>query len=67
MAGGEQGMEISLFRGTSGRIYRTGELDQQAIAGGLYDAPSMRGDGWIEKGLSDCLELGEGAFFIHAH
>jgi hypothetical protein len=38
--------------GASRCIDRARELDQHTVAGGLYDAPSMRGDGWIDKGFS---------------
>ena len=30
-----------------GRIYRTGKLDQQAVACGLHDAPAMLSDLWV--------------------
>jgi hypothetical protein len=44
-----------------------GELDQHAVAGGLYDAASMRCDRGIDKCLPESLELGECAFFVSAH
>jgi hypothetical protein len=36
-------------------IDRAGELDQQAVTGGLDDATAMRGDAGIDKRLSDSL------------
>src|ERR1019366_2421802 len=53
--------------GASRCIDRARELDQHTVAGGLYDAPSMRGDGWIDKGFSDRLELCQRAFFVRTH
>jgi hypothetical protein len=49
------------------RIHRTGELNQHAVARGLYDAAPMRCDCGIDKRLSERLELGERAFFVSAH
>jgi len=48
-------------------INGAGELNQHAVAGGLYDAASMRCDSRIDKRLSKRLESGERAFFVSAH
>src|SRR5215472_15217972 len=41
-----------------------GELDQEAIAGGLDDAAAMLGDLWVEHRDAQGLEPAEGAFLV---
>ena len=55
------------FNRTSRGIDGAGELDQHAVARGLYDPSSMGGDSWINKGLPERLELGQRAFFVGTH
>ena len=49
------------------RIDDAGELDQQAVAGGLDDAAAMLGDLGIDERLSTGLEPGERAFLVGTH
>jgi hypothetical protein len=46
------------LNGTVYRIHSGGKLDALPFASGLDDTPPMRGDGGIDKGLSDGLEPG---------
>jgi hypothetical protein len=55
------------FNSASRRIDGAGELHQHSVSGGLDDASAMRGDGWIDKGFPDRLELGQRTFFIGTH
>ena len=54
---------LNLDRAARG-IDRTGRLDQHAVAGGLDDTPSMRGDGGFDEGPSDRLQPGQGVFLV---
>jgi hypothetical protein len=53
--------------GASGCIDGTSKLDKQTVAGRLNYPSAMRGDGGIDKGLSDDLEPGQHAFFVGTH
>jgi hypothetical protein len=54
------------LRGTTQRIHGADKQDQQAVAGCFYDAPAVLGKlGRNELGMMR-VELGEGAFLIHA-
>ena len=45
----------------------SGKLDQHAVAGGLDDPATMRGDGGIDEAFSVGLEPGQRALLIDAH
>jgi hypothetical protein len=53
--------------GASRCIDSTGKLDEHTVAGRLNYPSAMRGDGGIDKRLSDGLEPGQHAFFVRTH
>ncbi len=55
------------FHGATHGLHHAGKLDKHAVAGSLHNAPAMRGDSGIDKGLSERLQIGEGALFVAAH
>ncbi len=48
-------------------IDRAGEFEQHAVAGGLDDAPAMRGDGRIDEVLAQGLQPGPHALGVGSH
>ncbi len=55
------------FNCTAHRIDGAGKLDQHSVTGCLDNAPTMGGDGGIEKSLSDRLEPRQSAFLVGPH
>ena len=45
-------------------VVDAGELDEQAVAGGLDDAAAMGGDPWIDHSGAKHLQPAEGAFLV---
>jgi len=55
------------FDGAAHRVDDTGEFDQQAVAGGLDNAPAMLGDLGIDELAPVRLQPGERAFLVGPH
>jgi hypothetical protein len=53
--------------GTAHSVDDRGELDQNAVAGGLEDTPAVLGDQWIDELAPIAFENGEGSFLIRTH
>ena len=55
------------FDGAAHRLDGAGKLDQHAVAGGLDEVAAMRGEGGLDKRLSDGLQPGQRALVIVPH
>ena len=49
------------------RVDHAGELDEEAVAGGLDDPAGVRGDGGIDQLAPVRLQRGQGAVLVGAH
>ena len=54
------------LRGASQRVDDTGELDQEAVAGGLDEAPVMFGDARVDDLPPQCPQGRQRALFVDA-
>jgi hypothetical protein len=65
---GVAGDHLALYRdGTAHRVDDTGELNQEAVAGGLDDATPMLGDFGIAEFTANRTERRQRALFVLAH
>src|SRR5262249_54097991 len=63
---GSSGLKRDI-KSTAHSVHDRGELDENAVTGGLHDPPAVFGDLGVHESPAMGLELGERAFFVSTH